>query len=100
MFTFKKVRDNEARKNVAVVEDMITELNKLVDGICKATGGSAWDLISGLDETTGAIVGAAIQSSNRMLSLAYEQAIILDRYESKMDELTELTKKLASQLEK
>jgi hypothetical protein len=34
-----------------------------------------------------------------MLELAYEQAIVLDRYEEKLDQLTELTEKMYDKID-
>ena len=99
LFNLRKKAKNDARKNTVIVEEMIGELNGLMENICKSTNSSMWDLVSGLDETTGAILGAAIKSSNKMLELAYEQAVVLDRYEEKLDQLTELTEKMYDRID-
>lgn len=99
MFNFRRKDSKDARSNTVVVEEMVAELDSLVDSICKATNSSVWDLVGSLDETTGAILGSVIKSSNKMLGLAYEQAQILDRYEKKINDLEDLNMKMLGKIE-
>ena len=79
--------------------DAVQEYDQLCEKICKASGMELTDMLSELDETSGAILGAAIQSSKRIIDLAMEQADIMDRQEKKIDEISHLNEKLLNKME-
>lgn len=85
IFRAKRSKDMETHKEV--VQSMIDEYDDLCKKICKASGMDLDDMLAELDETSGAILGACIQSSQRILGLAIKQAEIMDSTAARIEEL-------------
>ena len=85
---FKKA---EVRKNTEIFEDMMNETGKMIDGIFRVTGTSYADLLSDLDEESGAALGIATQSMKKLMDLAYESVERADKMEEKFEELQKKT---------
>ena len=99
MSIFKKKEIKSVRTHQDVIGDMVAEYDDLCKKLCKASGMEISEMLSELDETSGAILGACIQSSKKVLDLAVEQASIMDRQEAKLDELSRLNEKLLNKME-
>lgn len=89
IFDFKKKCREEARTMSDIYVDLFAECDKLIDVSLKASGTTLEEMLTGLDEESGAVLGASMESLKKLTDLCSEQAALIDRMERKLDLVNE-----------
>ena len=95
---FEKDEAVAERKNVDVYDDTMKELDSLLNDTMKVSGVSLSDMIDGLDEESGAMLGRLCTSYKKIVKLGREQAGIIDSMNDKIDKLTALNDRMSQQI--
>lgn len=95
---FEKDEAVTERKNVDIYDDAMKELDSLLNDTMKASGVSFTDMVNGLDEESGALLGRVCTSYKRIVKLGREQAEIIDSMNDKIDKLSALNDRMSQQI--
>ena len=95
---FKLEKERTDRKSAEIYKDMIDESEKLIDSCLKASGTNLMEMLEDLDEENGALLGSLMTSYKKVMNLCVEQAMVIDRMESKLNSIDEWNKKAYSDI--
>lgn len=94
MSIFKKRVTGTNRSFSEIYNDCMEEVEKVVNLSLKASGIELTDMLEGLDEENGAMVGGLMSSCNKLMELSAE---MISKYDAQEKLMTEMNEKLLAQ---